>query len=138
MPTREAKSEKVKLAGAPRAGAMIRKKRAKAKVKEKGKGRRDSDSSSGSDSDWSTRRQTPDGALRNKDVAEDEVCCINHLWRICVSPECRFKHKEFLPKDARIRKHIHFLAIAEQWGPPTGKKPEGWKPKAKTAMPAVA
>ena len=53
------------------------------------------------------------------------------------NPECRFKHKVFLPKDARIRKHIHFLALAEQWGQPNGKKPEGWKPKAKTAMPAV-
>ena len=79
-----------------------------------------------------------DGALRNKDLAEDEVCCINHLWRICVNPECRFKHKEYLHKDARIRKHVHFLALVEQWGPPTGKKPDGWKPKVKTAMPAVA
>ena len=33
------------------------------------------------------------------------------------SPECRFKRQEFLPKDARIRKHVHFLALAEQWGP---------------------
>ena len=54
-----------------------------------------------------------------------------------MTPECRFKHKEFFPKDARIRKHIRFLALAEQWGQPNEKKPDGWKPKAKTAMPAV-
>ena len=83
------------------------------------------------------RKPIPDGALRNKDLAEDEVCCINPLWQVCITPECRFKHKEFLSKDARIRKHIHFLALAEQWGQPTGKKPDGWKPKPKTAMPAV-
>ena len=55
-----------------------------------------------------------------------------------MNPECRFKHKEYLHKEARIRKHVRFLALVEQWGPTTGKKPDGWKPKVKTAMPAVA
>ena len=124
--------------GSPSGGAAPKGKgKGKGKEKGKGKGKQNSDSSSSSDSEWSARKQIPDGALRNKDLAEDEVCCINHLWRICVTPERRFKHKEFLSKDGRIAKHVRFLALAEQWGQPTGKKPDGWKPKPKSAMPAV-
>ena len=114
--------------------ALKGKKKGKGKGKGKGKVRRDSDSSSGSDFDSEGRpgRPSREGALRTKDLAEDEVCCINHMWRICVQPECKYKHKEFLHKDARIRWHVHFLALSDQWGPPTGKSPE-----VKTAMPAV-
>ena len=116
------------------------KKKGKGKGKGKGKSKtkKDSDSSSGSDFDsegW-PGRPGREGALRTKDLAEHEVCCINHLWRICVQPECKYKHKEFLQKDARIRKHVHFLALIDIWGPPTGKRPDGWKPRTKTAMPA--
>ena len=77
------------------------KKKGKGKGKGKGKARRDSDSSSGSDFDSEGRpgRPSREGALRTKDLAEDEVCCINHLWRICVHPECKYKHKEFLHKE---------------------------------------
>ena len=50
--------------------------------------------------------------------------------------DCKYKHKEFLHKDARIRKHVHFLALTDIWGPPTGKRPDGWKPRTRTAMPA--
>ena len=115
-------------------------KKGKGKGKGKGKAKRDSDSSSSSDFDSEGRPGRPvrEGALRTKDLAEDEICCISHLWRICMTPDCRFKHKEFLHKDARIKKHIHFLALADQWGPPTGKRPNGWKPKVKAAMPAVS
>ena len=77
---------------------------------------------------------TPEVALKNKDLAEEEMCC----WRICISPECRYKHKQFLHKDTRIWKHAHFLTLVDRWGPPIGKKPEGWKPKSFSAMPAVA
>ena len=116
------------------------KKKGKGKGKGKGKAKRDSDSSSGSDfaSEGRPGRPSREGALRTKDLAEDEVCCINHLWQICVHPECKYKHKEFLHKDARIRKHVHFLALTDIWGPPTGKRPDGWKPRTKTAMPAMA
>ena len=112
----------------------------KGKGKEKGKVKQDPEASSGSDFDSEGRpgRPSREGALRTKDLAEDEVCCINHLWRICVQPDCRYKHKEFLHKDARIRKHVHFLALSDIWGPPTGKRPDGWKPRTRTAMPATA
>ena len=52
-------------------------------------------------------------------------------------PRLQVQAQEFLHKDARIRRHVHFLALADQWGPPTGKRPDGWKPKMKAAMPAV-
>ena len=74
----------------------------------------------------------------NKDFTEGEMCCIKHLWRMCTFPQCKYKHKDFLHKDAKMRKHGHFLNLVQRWGQPTGTPPDGWTPKAAPAMPVDA
>ena len=80
-PRAEYKKEKAR-GGSPSEGAALKGK-GKGKRKGKGKGRRDSDSSSCSDADTAARKKPPDGVLRNKDLSEDEVCCINHVANLC-------------------------------------------------------